>query len=327
MARNVGLYLVLLMSWIVHTIHLNAQTNITLIEIPGAVSVHITGINNGGDVTGFFCDDDYCSLTHGFLRESNGAIATFEGVPNAINDAGTVVGHFEGEGGFIRSKQGAVTTFNVPYDPNYKFTWAMAINNREEVAGYHVIFGGDVCRLFTRDRRGSLSEILLPQGMIPSGINARGDLTGYNSPYFWERYGYLIERNGDVTMFSVPGFDTSTVGKIAARPTAINNKREVAGYFREAGSGLLRGFLRDSHGTFATFGGIPVAMNERGDVVGYDLLGNLFVRDASSGILVDFPCPGLPTSDNTGYGMHGLQSISMNDRGDVAGGNVICSAH
>jgi hypothetical protein len=299
-----------------------AQTKVTTVEIPGARSVHITGINNSGDVTGYYCQDDNC---RGFVRGSSGTITTFQGIPNAINDAGTIVGHIQNKGGFIRDKEGIVIVFNAFEDPTYNYTWVMAINNRGEVAGYQVRIFGDVCRLFIRDRKGILTNIVLPEGLIPSGINGRGDLTGYNSPYFFARNGYLIERNGTVTMFSVPEFDATLVGTVRARPTAMNNSGDIAGYYSDPNSKSLRGFLRDKEGTFTKFDGIPVAMNERGDVAGYDLSGASFIRDANSGVISIFSCPGLPTSINTGYGEYGMQSISMNNRGDVAGGNVICS--
>lgn len=73
----------------------------TSINVPGAVSTWATGINDQGEVVGYYSDGTH---TYGFL-ESGGTYTSFN-VPgatdteaNGINDAGEIVGTFDNANG------------------------------------------------------------------------------------------------------------------------------------------------------------------------------------------------------------------------------------
>ena len=78
----------------------------TTIDVPGAFGTSLTGINDTGQIVGFF---DNATGTHGFLKD--GATFTTIDVPGAnvtnaygINDAGQIVGVFPnatGQHGFL----------------------------------------------------------------------------------------------------------------------------------------------------------------------------------------------------------------------------------
>jgi len=74
-----------------------AQTY-TIVDVPDAGGTWPVSINNGGDVAGYFCRNvgGYCSdyQARGFVREFNGNITAFDGIPTSINDLGTVTGYF-----------------------------------------------------------------------------------------------------------------------------------------------------------------------------------------------------------------------------------------
>jgi len=104
-------------------------------------SVTVGGMNDAGDVVGWYADDGQPAV--GFFRTSDGTITTFV-PPNGgtlvwlagINNSGTVAGSFlDSSGvthGFLRAADGTFT----PFDPKGSvFTRIQAINNKGAIAG------------------------------------------------------------------------------------------------------------------------------------------------------------------------------------------------
>ena len=114
-------------------------TYITL-KAPGATATYAQGINNLGQVVGYYTD---ATGVHGFVKSGGGyltlnapgASATYA---QGINDAGQVVGYYSdatGDHGFVESG-GLYTTLNDPLnDPGPVSTYAFGINNAGQVAG------------------------------------------------------------------------------------------------------------------------------------------------------------------------------------------------
>lgn len=116
----------------------------TTIDVPGAVDTFAQGINNDGDVVGYYED---ASGVHGFI-ETGGVFTTLD-VPGAnigaslgtfaegINDEGEVVGYFDDSlgqtHGFIESG-GLYTTFDAPLS-NAGTTKAFGINDAGDIVG------------------------------------------------------------------------------------------------------------------------------------------------------------------------------------------------
>jgi probable HAF family extracellular repeat protein len=74
----------------------------TTIDVPGALYTYPTGINDSGQIVGFYRDAS--STLHGFLLD-NGSYTTLD-VPGAylteaygINDSGQIVGYYEDAAG------------------------------------------------------------------------------------------------------------------------------------------------------------------------------------------------------------------------------------
>lgn len=312
--ENVGRILVLLIA--ASACFAQQYRSIETVSLPGA---KIAAMNNSGDVTGTYCDQD-CYHRRGFLQQSSGAIETFDGEPRAINDAGTVAGLIPcitsgfSWCGFLRSNRGIVTTFGVTVSDGRQYgTFAMTMNNREEIAGFYSdCYGCDAPNVFVaiRSRNGTVKSFQIPFRMVPTGINARGSLIGYLQ-LCCDEHGFLVDRKGAVTETIPP----QSAGPVFGYPVAINNSGEIAGYFQPTEPGPLKGFLRDRKGTYTVFDGRPIVMNERGDIVGSDNTGGFFLRDAARGTISPVTCP-VPFPDTIS---------AMNNRGDVAGGNVVCS--
>jgi hypothetical protein len=127
---------------------------ITTFDAPGSGTQETapTAISPDGAVTGQ-CTDE--SGIHGFIRAANGSITTFDVpdtlvgnqvYPTGITPEGTIIGTYydlNGAGpdapairGFLRTKQGGLTTFDIPNGaPN--FTSPIAINPAGMVTGFY----------------------------------------------------------------------------------------------------------------------------------------------------------------------------------------------
>jgi probable HAF family extracellular repeat protein len=70
--------------------------------VPGALETVANGINDAGQVVGYYGD---ISGTHGFLLDVDGSYTTIdlpgarETIPSGINDAGQIVGSYVDAGG------------------------------------------------------------------------------------------------------------------------------------------------------------------------------------------------------------------------------------
>lgn len=66
-------------------------------DVPGSSETYPVAISNTGQIAGTYYDSS-SAWSHGFLRNANGSIVTFDGTPNNltvpydINDAGQVIG-------------------------------------------------------------------------------------------------------------------------------------------------------------------------------------------------------------------------------------------
>jgi hypothetical protein len=159
---------------------------ITDFDPPGSLETDIPNspINDAGVITGDYlvCTADFSSCAiNGFVRARNGAIKTFsvpgaggdassfQGTfPQAINDEGAITGlYIDGNTvvhGFVRARNGSLTTFDVPgactavpppASCTYGGTWAYSINQWGAITG--VFYGEDgVAHSFWRTADGSI---------------------------------------------------------------------------------------------------------------------------------------------------------------------------
>jgi probable HAF family extracellular repeat protein len=117
----------------------DAEYTYTPIDVPGAISTQTFGINDRGQIVGFFQYIPFRS--HGFLTE-DGTTFTIIDVPSAagtealgINNRGQIVGYFwdaTGVHGFLTSDG---VTFTIIDVPGATGTEAHGINNRGQIVG------------------------------------------------------------------------------------------------------------------------------------------------------------------------------------------------
>ena len=155
-----------------------------------------------------------------------------------INDAGQIVGRFEGNGvhGFLYSGGG----FSQVDVPGGTFTEAYGINNSNQIVGFYQVDGSGQFGFV--DSGGSFSQITVgPTYTLARGINDSGAIVGYWNDILGQ-HGFL-DNGGTITTFDA----TSPLpGGRFTRAYGINNAEQIAGTFFD---GQVHGFI-DSGGVF-----------------------------------------------------------------------------
>jgi probable HAF family extracellular repeat protein len=235
--------------------------NFTAFDVPNGPSQYVQGINDGGEIVGYFQDASQGGKTRGFLRDRAGNIVVFD-APNAtfttatnINNHGDIVGQFAESSqvanvrGFVRHHNGNLTAFDVPNALNLFVT---SINDRGDVVGgFQDTSQSGKTRGFLRDRAGNIIIFDAPNASAAAGggtqvtsINNCGEIAGYlqDASQGNKGRGFVRDRNGTVTVFDAPNAST-TVGQ-GTWTTGIRDDGEIVGSFQDASQGKTRGFVR-----------------------------------------------------------------------------------
>jgi len=225
------------------------SATVATIDAPGAAATVADGINDPGEIVGFFIDTGH--RIHGFLRAAGGAFMTID-APGAlttsaygINRAGQIVGLF-GDArhthGFLRTPGGTFTTIDAP---GATLTIVYGINDTGQIAG---VFGdaGRHQHGFLRTPGGAFTTINVPgaTGTNVFGINDAGEIVGVFGDTHGTYHGFLRTARGTFTTIDAPGATgTNAFG--------VNDAGEIVGRFEDA-SGRQHGFRRTSAGVFTT---------------------------------------------------------------------------
>jgi hypothetical protein len=168
-----------------------------------------------------------------------------------INPSGAITGHYVDPSGathgFLRARDGTITTFDAPDD--VRGTYPQAINRAGSIAGY--CCDEVTCHGFLR---GSDSIATFdPAGSTFTdayGINASGAITGYYTDEKSVLHGFLRAPGGAITTFDAPGAGTgSSQGTVGV---GINPHGTISGCYIDANS-VGHGFIRARGGTVTTF--------------------------------------------------------------------------
>lgn len=230
-----------------------AAYNYTSIDYPGAQYTQVFGINNNGQIVGTASVDGIESI--GFIYDIG--TATFTVLPNfpgantgavGISDRGVVVGGADDGVTAIGTilDNGAFSTFSYPVSI---FTQARGINSPGLVTGFADDSTGNVVGFIYDPKRGSFIGFLPSPLTIAQGIDKKGNVVGSvfllantafsGSPE--DHYGFLRRKSGVITRFRVNGGGT--------RARDIADSGQVTGFFRDQGTGNLRGFVTAVTGT------------------------------------------------------------------------------
>jgi len=254
------------------------------VDYPGASWTVASGINDSGQIVGYY--NDASGVRHGFLF-SAGTYTTIdctspytsESIAAGVNSSGQIVGFCSAPGGVngvygtTRSflMTGGVLTFlpDVAGSYNGASTFAQAINDTGQVVGWYA----DACLCEAHGfllNGGTYTTLDVPGfgSTNAYGINNSGQITGGTQPGFGTGgvHGFLLS-GGSYTMIDDP--DTGTSSGTTA--DSINSSGKIAGYYSDGAK--QHGFLLDG-GVFTTvdhpnaLGAGVQGINSQGQLVG-----------------------------------------------------------
>ncbi len=198
---------------------------------PGGQQCTATGINTKGEIVGY--EFESRNVAAAFLRTAKGTITAIKGVggfseATAINGAGVVAGLVTTNSqspGFVRARNGDITTFDAQGDVNG--TFSQSINAKGEIVGYFSDSSG-ADHSFLRAPGGAISVFDPPGAHVSeaTGINAGGEITGFYDVGGF--VGFVRSRAGEFQTIRAPG------GSAGTFPHGINNQGAVTGYYLDA---------------------------------------------------------------------------------------------
>ena len=221
----------------------SVEGRIKTFDVPGTLPIVITGFNNDGAVMGYRYDENN-HVMNAFERKPGGKVQLLEIsgatsiAPGAITDKGVIVGAYSVSGlshGFIRKRNGAVTTIDPPQD---SIGSIVALNTAGTMAGDIYGPGNFASGGFVRTNDGTVTtfDVEGKKNVVVSGMNESGTVTGYFGPHGGN--GFVRAADGTITSFGY-GARHSTY------PRAINNSGAITGiYISFPSSGARAGFVR-----------------------------------------------------------------------------------
>jgi len=250
-------------------ITVNAPFTTIIIDFPGATSTSARGINNAGQIVGWYVKG---GASHGFLLQNGsfttidvrdpyrGADATYA---YGINNAGRIVGWYLYGGGLSDGfllQNGSFYTIGAE---GLSWTRAYGINDVGQIVG---AYGGFPAGFIWQNGY-IVDELDAPesQATYAFGINNADQIVGAYYDYAQSWHGFLLQ-NGSFTTIDVPGAVNTVL-------SGINNAGRIVGYFYNGTSGPTHGFLWNN-GAFTTID-IPGSsvtyangINNAGQIVG-----------------------------------------------------------
>jgi hypothetical protein len=275
---------------VVHGFLRDTDGTITPFDPPGAGtdrnhSTGVTGMTPSGQIVGYYFDVNMGRLTsHGFVRNADGTVITFDATADsiytyaeAVNPAGQIAGVYQsansGSHGFVRDSDGTITSYDVP-----GFFWQVeAINQSGQIAGSYLESDYSM-HGFVRDSHGTITSFDVPginlggigcghcHGTLVTDMNQQGQLIGYYGGADGLEHIFLRQTNGTIVSFDLPN-------SIWTFASAINSAGQVAGSYLDT-SFVYHNFLLDKNGTIYLFdvsGAINSAitdMNAAGHMIG-----------------------------------------------------------
>ena len=263
----------------------SSQYRFVNIDAPGALETQAIGVNNTGQVTGFYIDA--AGNPHGFLWQ-NGGLQTvdYPGAPvtllSAVTDWGLIIGSYGTSIPHAATYNTHLATWTtLPDVPGRLGNVGRGINNSGVGAGSACNGNVDValnCVGWTWDG-GAYSFFTDPEadqtqlGTLANGINNIGQVVGQFQDAGSISHGFL-KNGGSFTTIDVPA-------AVYTNATTINDRGEIVGFYFDT-TGTPHGFVRGSDGQFTTFD-VPGAVetflignDDRGDLCGFyvDQAGN-----------------------------------------------------
>ena len=251
----------------------------TLFDAPGSGTAAGQGtrayaINPSGAIAGFYSDS--ANVFHGYVRSNQGVITVFDAPgagtgafqgtfpfsPLIMNPNGAITGWSTDSAfvshGFLRDKNGAFTTFDVPGAEVGPGTFPFAISPGGEITGFYDN-GIDANHGFLRDKKGVITTFDVPgagtgpgQGTFGGGFTPNGNIMGNYIDADNLSHGFLLDRNSVITTFDSPHAGNVPGSLQGTYPFGINASGAITGWYVDEAN-VNHGFVRDKHGAIVEF--------------------------------------------------------------------------
>ena len=244
-----------------------ADGTMTTFDVDGSLSQTFpTWISDAGTVAGFYYNAD-AGITDCFLRKPRGKIVTFDALGgnstytlcNAISDTGAIVGNYgdsNGDHGFVRTKDGTITSFDAPGAAG---TLGFFLNAGGTVVGPYYDANG-VNHAYIRTLDGSFTEFDAAgagsgsgQGTFAIGINKSGSVCGDFIDSNGAHHAFVRNTGGAVTEFEAP--DAGNGSGQGTEAISINSHGNVTGWYVDS-SNVFHGYIRAKNGAITEFDAI-----------------------------------------------------------------------
>jgi len=264
---------------------------------PDISGVIVVGINNRGQVLGWGTTRKQTVPNVGFLRDADGSYHVFapadstDLVAKELNNQGEATGYYEDAAniyhGFLRDARGGLLTID---DPEAVLsagngTFATAINDKGEIAGYYNDKNTGGVRAFVRDEFGNFTNFDAvaggSSGIVPTKIDLSGEVAGQYFGSDFRAQGFLRDATGDVADFDIADANSVVVSGMNDSGTIVgfwqNSQLYWLGYERNTAGGI--DILSQPNLSFETQ---PASINNRGSITGswedLQLISHGFVR-------------------------------------------------
>jgi len=263
-----------------------AGAKIVTFQVPVADGFLFRGMNGKGQVTGCY-EDTRTGATHGFLVQPDGAFISFD-VPvvrtknshelpemtcaTGISADGVITGWYAmgmTGGAFVRTAQGAITTFNIGRTTN-----ANAMNAKGWIVGAYFPDWKRPPRPFLRDPAGATNVFSVPGSVGGAGattVNRSRAIAGVADVGYpsYRAQAFFRSAHGKAALFG-------DAHSASVQVTGMNDAATVVGWFKDAGEMQHTiAFFRTGDGTLTTFTGPngmtdaeAMSINKAGTIVG-----------------------------------------------------------
>jgi probable HAF family extracellular repeat protein len=252
----------------------------------------LLGVNNHGQIAGYFGSGARHHPNKGYLINLSGAAASFqnENFPTGkqtqvigINDVGVTVGFWSTQNrkNLSDNNMGFYTLNGVFHNVVFPtrnmssppVTQLLGVNNNDIAVGFFSGKAGDAHAFEFSIRGGWFRRLHIP-GAVSStatGINNRGEIVGFFTNKKGKTFGFVITPRGAIIEFNIPGasstmaFGVNDFGTVVGTfMTGSGNNAKSFGFVWRPGHGVR--VVSDPHGRGATtLNGI----NDAGDLVGF----------------------------------------------------------
>jgi hypothetical protein len=189
---------------------------------PGSVGTFTADVNKAGHAVGGYGPNVNANLpsNHGFvLKGTKFTTIDYPGAawtqPNAINDAGVIVGAY---GASLYDEHGfklILTTYTSIDYPGATGTFALGINKLGSIVGTWFSPTDPCCSHGFLLSAGVFTSIDYPGAIytVPFGINKAGEIAGFYGDSSGNTHGFLL-KSGTFTTFDYPGYSQNYVSDI-----------------------------------------------------------------------------------------------------------------